>query len=163
VARFVLDQNRHPLPLLIGQAWQAWLIFRRNPVRFALWTVLPLNYFLVQNQFVSPQVLYLIGLVSGCLLWGVRRRPWLWLIASAVGLALQQFILEFAFRSHRPWTMEMLNWISGHAGQFVARRAHSALVFGVPWLHEVLCVTALAWLMPPVRYASEAFDKHPTS
>src|SRR4029453_18576126 len=98
-----------------------------------------------------------------CLLWGVRRRPWLWLIASAVGLALQQFILVFAFDSHRPWAMEMLTWISDNAGQFVARRAHSALVFGVPWLHEVLCVTALAWLMPPVRYASEAFDKHPTS
>jgi hypothetical protein len=142
------DRALWMLPALAGHAWQAWLLFRQYPVRFGLWTALPLIQLLVPNPLRFMQYLGLvIPLLEAAILMNVRRRAWAWILASMAGVVLSVLFTSFAYSAGRSLITNMTNGIGSNLGPF-ANLLQIGLHRGIWLLGEALCAWVLAWKMP---------------
>jgi hypothetical protein len=139
------------LPALAGHAWQAWLLFRKYPVRFGLWTALPLVQFGAARSIQVIQYLSLVfPLVEAAILRNIRRRAWAWILASMAGVVLSQLFSSFAYGPGQSLITRMTSEIGSNLGP-LARLLPVTLHQGIWLLGEALCAWVLAWKMPPVQ------------
>src|SRR5688572_3542811 len=67
-------------------AWQAWLVFRKHPIQFACWTMLPLiSVFVPPTAKTAGYMGLLAPLIQTALYRGVRQRAWAWILAGMAG------------------------------------------------------------------------------
>jgi hypothetical protein len=136
-------------------AWHAWLLFPFG-WRMLAWAVLPLpsygRFYLIASNpsgrlaVFYPALMLLQGFLQFLLLIGVRRRPWLWLIAiigeglisSAVGL-----FITFAGTGVFDRFAALLPGISG-------MQILSAAISGSWLLGNIAAAAVLAWWMAPL-------------
>jgi hypothetical protein len=140
------------LPALAGHAWQAWLLFRKHPVRFGLWTALPLLQFIIPDPVRYMDYMSLvIPLAEAALLRNIRRRAWAWILASMAGVVLSSGLTHLFYRATRPQFMDLMNDVGAALGVQLAGLAQIGFSRGLWLLGEVLCAAILAWKMPPLR------------
>jgi hypothetical protein len=144
------------LPGLAGHAWQAWLLFRGHPIRFGLWTALPLSLFMVPDpvRFMAYQSL-LIPIAEAGILRSVRQRAWAWILASMAAIVLSSAFTFVAYSVGQSLITNLMNGVSAKLGP-LASYLQVGLHQGIWLLGEGLCAAILAWKMPPVSPAPEA-------
>jgi hypothetical protein len=77
-------------PALAGHAWQAWLLFRKHPLRFGLWTTLPLLQVIPVDPIkLIPYLSLVIPLLEAAMLRKIRQRAWAWILASMAGVVAE--------------------------------------------------------------------------
>jgi hypothetical protein len=142
-------------PALAGHAWQAWLLFRKHPVRFGLWTALPLIQFFIPDpvRFMSYLSL-VIPLLEAAILRNVRQREWAWILASMAGVVFSSGFAQVGYNIARSQLNSLANSLAADLGsEFgpqVGSLIQSGLFRGVWLLGEVVCAAVLAWKMPPI-------------
>lgn len=139
---------------MILHAWQAWLIFRNFPGRFALWTILPaINIFIPFTMRIAAYATLLRPLLEAAILRGVRQRAWAWILAGMAGVILTQIGSWFMYGGG-PGRQIAERFIanvfgSGPSGSMQAL-AISGIFRGLWILTESISSAVLAWKMPPV-------------
>jgi hypothetical protein len=143
------------IPGVAGHAWQAWLLFRRYPVRFGLWSALPL----IQFAILDPRYMEYLGLVvpllEAAILRNVRQRAWAWILASMAGVVLSGLFTYFAYGAAQSLITKLTNEIASNFGSF-ASTLQIGMYRGVWLLGEALCAAVLAWKMAPVNQSPAA-------
>jgi hypothetical protein len=139
------------LPALAGCAWQAWLLFRKHPVRFGLWTALPLLWLI---PIPANPVRFLgflsvvIPLFEAAILRNIRQRAWAWILASMASVLLSSLFTYFAYGAGLPLMTKVTSELGSHLGPF-AGLVQFGILRGIWLLGEALCAAVLAWKMPP--------------
>lgn len=136
---------------IIAHAWQAWLLFRRHPGRFACWTLLPLLGFVspVGAARLMGYISLVVPLLEAAILRGVRQRVWAWILASMAGVVLTQVFYWGFFSSNGMGSLQtFLGKILGGSSPLV-QLATSGFLQGFWLLTESIAVAVLAWKMPP--------------
>ena len=146
------------LPPLVLAIWQAWLLFRGDRIRFALWSALPLlGIFLPRTIAVIGYMSLAAPLIEAAILWGVRQRAWAWILAGMAGFILTQAGVWFVYgmgsnNSIANWVMNLIgNTSPGLRTQLNATFGRGFWIAG-----EILPAVVLAWKMPPVRSSAAA-------
>jgi hypothetical protein len=153
------------LPALAGHAWQAWLLFRRYPVRLGLWTALPLVQLIASDSIRFIQYMSLvIPLLEAAILRNVRQRAWAWIFASMAGVVFSALFTYFAYNAGQSFITKVMNEIGSNFGPSAGGVLQMGLFRGVWLLGEALCAWVLAWKMPPVKPPfSEPMEIHSIS
>lgn len=137
---------------IMGHAWQAWLLFRRHPGRFAFWTLLPLLGFVspIRTVRLAGYISLGVPLIEAAILRGVRQRAWAWILASMAGVVLIQAFNWGLFSSNGIASLQaFLTKALGGSSQLV-QFATSGFFQGFWLLTESIAVAVLAWKMPSV-------------
>jgi hypothetical protein len=140
-----------------AQVWQAWLLFRKYPTRFAMWTALPLiirGFFAVVpviDKMAFILFMTFVPLIETALLRGVRLRPWAWFVASMAGLGLSLFVMEMMQNRNVVRMIDsLLTGAFGAKSGTWPKLAKSQFDGGIWLLIPVVAAAVLAWKMPPV-------------
>jgi hypothetical protein len=158
------DRILWALPALAGHAWQAWLLFRKYPVRFGLWTALPVLQFVIPDPIRFMSYLSLvIPLAEAAILRNIRQRAWAWILASMAGVVLSSVFFQVVYNVARAQFNDLMNGFSGKLGMQFSSLVQSGLSRGVWLLGEVICAAVLAWKMPLVKQASGTPEREQTS
>lgn len=139
------------VPALLGRVWQAWLVFRAEKLRFALWAALPCIHLFFPLTARSAQYAGLvIPLIEAALLVNIRRHAWAWILAGMAQVVLSSIGMSFAFPAGELIVAKLTEAVGTLPGA-VTSFLRIGLVQGVWLLGETISAAVLAWKMPPVN------------
>jgi hypothetical protein len=136
---------------LLALGWQAWLLFRKHPVRFAGWVALSsclnLIYFVptLHQVAVYQTTLFIVPIVQAMIIRGVRERAWAWVLASVIAVLINRFVSPHVWM---PVTT-FIRQLAAAVGLNNIPTPHVAA--GLSMLTQAMVAAVLAWKMPAVR------------
>jgi hypothetical protein len=141
---------------LLGFGWQAWLLFRKHPARFAAWGVMFPSIYLARHLVsldhevdLVHATLFFGPFIQAVIIRGVRERPWAWVTASMVALVIGE-------RCFGPYFCSRLEgFIRDRAAAIGLNNIPTPQVeVGISMLIQAMIAAVLAWKMPPVARLS---------
>ena len=144
-------------------AWQAWLLFRKHPARFACWTLLPLTgIFLPPTAKMAGYMGLVAPIIHAAILRGVRQRAWAWILAGMAGVILSQLSFWFVYiAGGEQWIDRLVGNIVSDPTNRLAAAMKSGVLRGIWIVGQAISAAVLAWKMPPVISAERVAETDP--
>lgn len=147
------------IPALAGSTWQAWLLFRRDRVRFLLWAAMPVVSLFIPFSFqLQGYPRLIIPLAEAAILRNVRQRAWAWILASMGGVVLVSLAGSTVYSTAQSFSTKVASEI-GVTGGLLPTMLHFGFMNGIWIFAKGIVAAVLAWKMPPV--SSRRFEEQP--